>query len=84
MTTYVRIVQLDHEIEAQALALLLKSHEIPHYLQSFYDSAYDGMFQAQKGWGVVMAMAPAEFGQQIREHLAELRHGAINEDAIPK
>ena len=55
METYVRISSLNSDIEAAALDVILNEQGIPHQMQSYHDSAYDGIFQDQKGWGCVMA-----------------------------
>lgn len=39
--------------EAQALQSLLRQHGITAVVISFHDTAYDGIFQAQYGWGVL-------------------------------
>ncbi|HKI80307.1 MAG TPA: DUF2007 domain-containing protein [Pseudodesulfovibrio sp.] len=44
----------ENELEALALQKLLAEHGIPARLHSFHDSAFDGIFQNQKGWGVLM------------------------------
>jgi hypothetical protein len=66
-----RIAVLDNEIEAQALGAILEQLGISHSISSFYDTAFDGLFQAQKGWGAISA--PAEHADQINQILAELR-----------
>ncbi|MCJ7448995.1 MAG: hypothetical protein MUO72_15030 [Bacteroidales bacterium] len=35
--------------------ILTLSSEISHIIRSFYDSAYDGIFQSNLGWGVLEA-----------------------------
>ena len=37
--------------------------DIPHRIKSYHDSAYDGIYQAQKGWGVVEA--PLSYKEEI-------------------
>jgi hypothetical protein len=69
-----RIVVLDHEVEARLLDEELKARGIPHILRSYHDQAYDGVFQLQKGWGVVLA--PPEFRQAIEAILRDLRTAA--------
>lgn len=44
---------------------------LPHMIQSYYDSAYDGLFQPARAWGHVAA--PGEYAEQIRAVLAEVR-----------
>lgn len=60
-----KILTLDNGIEAQLLKNLLQERNIPHVIKSNYDSAYDGLFQLQKGWGYVEA--PAEYEKEIIE-----------------
>ena len=50
-----KILALSSEIEALRIKEILESNEIPHLVRSFYDSAYDGIFQNQYGWGVLEA-----------------------------
>ena len=50
-----KILSLSSEIEALRIKEILESQEIPHLVRSFYDSAYDGIFQNQYGWGVLEA-----------------------------
>ncbi|MHB8078010.1 MAG: hypothetical protein ACYDIE_01970 [Candidatus Krumholzibacteriia bacterium] len=58
-----KIAVLNDEMQAQLLEAVLTDRGIPHVLRTYHDSAYDGLFQTQKGWGVVLA-AP--------EHRAEI------------
>ncbi len=55
MRNYVKAAVLNNEIEARLLSSLLDEEGIPHFLRSYHDSAYDGIFQAQLGWGHVEA-----------------------------
>jgi len=50
-----KILSLSSEIEAIRIKEILDNHEIPHLIRSFHDSAYDGIFQHQYGWGVLEA-----------------------------
>lgn len=63
MEEFKKILVLNNEIEAQLLSSILKERDIPHRLKSYYDSAYDGIFQLQKGWGIILA--PPEFQEEI-------------------
>lgn len=67
----VRIATLDNEVEAQVLSSLLKEIQIDHMLQSNHDPAYDGIFQIQKGWGILLA--DEDDRGKILELLGELR-----------
>jgi hypothetical protein len=50
-----KILKLSSEFEALKIKDILDSEGIPHMIRSFHDSAYDGMFQTQYGWGVLLA-----------------------------
>lgn len=66
-----RVAILQDEVEAMALGAELEAIGIPHNVVSYFDSAYDGLFQVNKGWGHVEA--PEEFADQILEILQQLR-----------
>lgn len=67
-----KVAVLDNEIQAQRLAQVLTERGIPHLMQSYHDSAYDGLFQAQKGWGHVEA--PAQFKGEVLVALNDIQH----------
>ncbi len=71
MEGYVKVAVVENQFEAHLLAEILAERRIPHTLKSYYDAAYDGLFQAQKGWGAVYA--PPEHEAEIAEILASLR-----------
>lgn len=64
MEEYVKIQALSNAVEASLLDSVLTERGIPHVMVSFHDSAYDGLFQAQKGWGIVKA--PREYEDEIK------------------
>ncbi|MBC8385233.1 MAG: hypothetical protein H8E57_06915 [Candidatus Cloacimonetes bacterium] len=63
--TFKKILVLNNEIEANLMKTELSKREIPHIIRSYHDSAYDGLFQMQKGWGIIKA--PEEFEDRIKE-----------------
>ncbi len=71
MPQFAKIATLDNMIEAQVMEDILRDQDIPFRIQSFHDTAYDGIFQLQKGWGVIYA--PAEYGKEIIEILESVR-----------
>ena len=50
-----KIKILESQFEALSIKDILYSHNIPHMIRSFHDSAYDGLFQTQMGWGALVA-----------------------------
>ena len=78
MEEYVKVAVLENEIEARLLESILKERLIPHRLRSYHDTAYDGLFQTQKGWGYVGA--PAECKDAILDMLSDLRKAAASSE----
>ena len=50
-----KIKIFESQFEALKIKDILDSHNIPHMIRSFHDSAYDGLFQTQMGWGALVA-----------------------------
>lgn len=50
-----QMVKLRNEVEASVMKAALERRRIPHVIRSFHDSAYDGLYQMQSGWGVIEA-----------------------------
>ena len=71
-TAYTKIDLIESQIEAQLLESILKERGIPHAFTSYHDTAYDGLFQALKGWGHVSA--PSPWHEEIRMILSEIRN----------
>ena len=72
MDRYKKILTIENEIEARLLKELLDEAEIPYVLKSYYDSALDGLYQTQRGWGHIEA--PGKYEKDI----LGIYYGAIN------
>jgi len=70
MTKTVRILVFNNEIEAKLLSEILTEKKIPHMVRSFHDSAYDGLFQVNAGWGILEG--PEEFRDDIVKIYGEM------------
>ena len=68
-----KIATIDNIVQAQMLESILNEQGIPHVIQSYHDSAYDGLFQGQMGWGHVEASEEHE--SEILALLNDLRTG---------
>jgi hypothetical protein len=73
---YVKVDILENEIEAQLLESILKERGIPHRVQSYHDTAYNGLYQTQKGWGQIRA--PFSSSEEIKAILSEIRTTQIS------
>jgi len=69
--TYEKIAGIGNLIEAQVLESILTERGIPFRIRSFHDTAYDGLFQFQMGWGELYA--PAGQKEEILEILGNIR-----------
>jgi hypothetical protein len=63
MNKVVKILSFNNEFEAKLLDEILNERVIPHIIRSYHDSAYDGLWQNQSGWGHVEA--PEECREEI-------------------
>jgi hypothetical protein len=43
----------ENEAVANAIKSVLEEHGIHAEIKSFHDTAYDGLFQSQYGWGLI-------------------------------
>jgi hypothetical protein len=77
-----KVAVLDNEVQAELMDGVLSGREIPHIMQSYYDSALDGLFQAGKGWGVILA--PASFREEILAALADIRRQSQSSSGGPE
>jgi len=66
-----KIAGLDNEVQAELMDAVLTDRKIPHIMQSYHDSALDGLFQGGKGWGVILAHESSR--QEILTALADIR-----------
>lgn len=75
--SFVKIAVISNLIEAQVVESMLEQHGIPYRIRSFHDTAYDGLFQLQKGWGEIYA--PLERKQEILEMIAHMRQAGASD-----
>jgi hypothetical protein len=71
MDDFIKIAGLENSIEAQLIESILIEKEIPHRIRSFHDTAYDGLFQFQKGWGELYA--PLKLKGEILDIIENVR-----------
>ncbi len=60
MENYIKVAVFENATEAQLVESILKEQQLPHRIRSFHDTAYDGLFQVQKGWGELYALPESE------------------------
>ncbi|MDY6822351.1 MAG: DUF2007 domain-containing protein [Thermodesulfobacteriota bacterium] len=47
------VIKPENQAEASVIKSVLEENGIQAEIQSFHDTAYDGLFQSQYGWGVI-------------------------------
>jgi hypothetical protein len=65
-----KILVFNNQMEAKLLEEILTEKNIPFLIRSYYDLAYDGLWQVQSGWGHLEA--PAEHRLEILEIYKEM------------
>jgi hypothetical protein len=66
-----RILDLENEIIATLIESILVERDIPHILRTYHDSAYDGLWAYQQGWGFIEA--PPKFREEIMNIYEEVK-----------
>ena len=75
MDSYIKITVLENLIEAQLIDSILNEKNMPHRIRSFHDTAYDGLFQMQRGWGELFA--PLSSKKEILEIVDIVRSSLV-------
>jgi len=73
----VRIHTVENRFEADLLIQSLRQEHIPAMLRRFEETAYDGLFVTQMGWGAILV--PGDYEEEaarvISRVLASITHG---------
>lgn len=77
MDEFETIATLQSDVEASLLEGRLVSLGIDALFNTYYDSAYDGLFQMQKGWGCVQARH--KDAERVIAELEALRAEAVDD-----
>jgi hypothetical protein len=71
-----KILVLNNEFEAKLIEEILKDRNIPCFIRTFHDSVYDGLWEAQSGWGHLMA--PPEYKDEILKIYSEMANTSFD------
>ena len=50
------LIKPENAAEANVIKMILEDNGISAEIKSFHDTAYDGLFQSQLGWGVIRVL----------------------------
>ncbi len=71
LEVFVKIATVENKFEADVLSNTLKKECIPVMVRTFHDTAYDGIYSPQKGWGIILV--PAEDKNKAEEIIASIK-----------
>jgi hypothetical protein len=78
MGNTVKILTFKNEIESILLDEILTEKNIPHIIHSYHDSALDGLWQAQSGWGHI------DSEEEYRQEILEIYENMSKESLLPE
>lgn len=62
---------MENRFEGDRISQVLREAEIPFIIRSFLDTAYDGLYIPQKGWGMVMV--PEDWLSEAERMIEEVK-----------
>jgi len=71
MTRWEKAGIVENRFEGDRVKQTLEEAEIPFMIKSFLDTAYDGLFIPQKGWGAVLV--PKEYVESAEKLILEVK-----------
>lgn len=71
MARWIQAGVMENRFEGDRVSQALNEAGIPYMIKSFIDTAYDGLYVPQKGWGRVMV--PEEYRERAERVIAEVR-----------
>jgi len=71
MARWVKAGIVENRFEGDQVSQALGEASIPFLIKSFLDTAYDGLYIPQKGWGAVMV--PEEFCEEAGRVISEVK-----------
>ena len=71
MDQWVKAGIVENRFEGDRVSQTLNDVGIPFLIKSFLDTAYNGLYIPQKGWGAVMV--PEEFSEEAERLISEVK-----------
>ncbi len=83
--SYEKLRTVQNRFEAQLLSAALESNGVDFFLRTFEDTAYDGLFVAQEGWGILwVASEDLQVAKDILQKFDEAYAQVNEEDFEPQ
>ena len=80
-TDLVRVHTVENRFEADLLIQALHQEHVPVLLRRFEETAYDGLFVAQMGWGALLV--PADYEKTARSLISRILISTESEHLPP-
>ena len=64
MEPWVKVGTVENRFEGDRISQVLQEAGIAFLIKSFLDTAYDGLYIPQKGWGIVMVSQKHQGGRK--------------------
>ncbi len=78
MAQWIKAGIVENRFEGDRVSQALMEAGIPFVMKSFHDTAYDGLYIPQKGWGAVLV--PEDFEEKAEGIISEVRGGFTGEE----
>jgi len=75
---FVKVETAENQFEADLIKNALEKEQVPVMVRNFHDTAYNGIYIPQKGWGLVMV--PEAHTEKAREIIAALKSDFKKDD----
>lgn len=71
MEKWVKAGVIENRFEGDRVSQALQEAGIPFLIKSFLDTAYDGLYIPQKGWGIVMVSE--QHREEVKRLISEIK-----------
>jgi hypothetical protein len=78
MDRWVKVGTVENRFEGDRISQTLQEAGISFLIKSFLDTAYDGLYIPQKGWGVVMV--PKKNSEVAERLISEVKKTFVKEE----
>jgi hypothetical protein len=78
MDPWVKAGTVENRFEGDRISQALQEAGIPFLIKSFLDTAYDGLYIPQKGWGVVMVSEKNK--EEAEKLISEIKKTFVKEE----
>ena len=71
VSEFIKVAGLENRFIADLVISALENEKIPYIIRTYKDTAYDGLFEMQQGWGALLI--PQKFVDQASEIVKQIK-----------